>query len=319
MPIWSLGRDVKQVTKARHWFEGLVRWISKRRTTPRTPIALWVAAGVFVAVSLFAVMTFPYDAGDIRWTLLVWTALLVPATAALNGLEFYLSAKIRSLEVTLAQSVRIGLYGSAANNLPIPGSAVVRIGALKRMGSTLRQAGFVTVTIGIIWLASAASLAGILVWSEQPGGAGLTLTLVGVGLGVFAGIYLIRSSESIHAEVIVVGIVLVEAALVITTALRFFIALSALGVDATAGQSAILALSVVVAAALGIAPGGLGVRELVAGFLAPLISIEVSIGVAATVLDRTVALIGFAVLSIVFGFFQSRADQEQLTKIESKR
>jgi len=296
----------------------MVRRFSEHRVPVRTPLATWLAAGIFIGVTVIAIAAFPYDAASIHWTRLAWTAaVLVPATAILNGVEFHLGAHLLSLKITLVESFRVGLYGSAANNLPIPGAVFVRVGAMARRGSKLSRAGSVAVATGIARVALAAAVAGLVVWVTDSQFPGLALLISGGALGAGSLLYLLRSSDSNHRWSIVSTILAVEVALVAATALRFYVALSALDVEAAASQSMVLALSVSVAAAIGVVPAGLGIRELVAGLLAPLVSIEPSLALAATVLDRIVAMIALGLITIVVGVTQAGNSRQHSARSEA--
>lgn len=305
------GDGIRQPGRAPSWFDGLVRRLSERRVSVRTPLATWLAAAIFIGVIVVAIAAFPYDAGSVHWTRLAWTAVvLVPATAILNGLEFHLGAHLLSLNFTLAESFRVGLYGSAANNLPIPGAVMVRVGAMARRGSKLRRAGSVAVATGILRVALAAAVAGLVVWVADSQFPGLALMIFGGALGAVTLWYLSRSSDAKARWTIVSAIVAVEVAFVVATALRFHVALLALDVRATASQSVVLALSVSVAAAVGIVPAGLGIRELVAGLLAPLVSIQPALGLAGSVLDRIAAMIALGLITIVVAATQERNSRQ---------
>jgi hypothetical protein len=73
---------------------------------------------------------------------------------------------------------------------------------------------------------------------------------------------------------------------------------AALDVEADLAQVAALTISVVTASALGILPGGFGLRELAGAAIAPLVGLPAAVGVLVVAVDR---LIGLPVLAAMAG------------------
>ena len=98
-----------------------------------------------------------------------------------------------------------------------------------------------------------------------------------------------------------VRLVFVEVVSVVLIAGRFLLAGKALGLDPTLGQATALGLSVIIAAAVGIVPAGVGIREGSAALLAPLVGIEPAVAVTLVLVDRLVALVTMAVATPLIG------------------
>lgn len=81
--------------------------------------------------------------------------------------------------------------------------------------------------------------------------------------------------------------------------LRFFFVLVAFGFDVSIGQALALATSGILATAVGIVPGGLGLRELLAGAFAPLVALSASVGVLAAIVNRIAGMVGLMAVSAV--------------------
>jgi uncharacterized membrane protein YbhN (UPF0104 family) len=122
----------------------------------------------------------------------------------------------------------------------------------------------------------------------------------------------------------------VEAAFVTVAAFRLLLVLRALGFRVSIAQAAALAVSIVVAAAAGFFPGGLGLRELLAAGMSPLVGLPAAVGVLATAADRIVALVVLSILSLVVlwlfpgprspetsGQVAEPADERPIGKLES--
>jgi uncharacterized membrane protein YbhN (UPF0104 family) len=84
------------------------------------------------------------------------------------------------------------------------------------------------------------------------------------------------------------GVMLLEGVAILITAGRLALAFSALGEVVSIGSSVVLALSGVVASAVGIFPAGLGLREWLAAVLAPIVNVEPASAFLASALDRIV-------------------------------
>lgn len=56
-----------------------------------------------------------------------------------NAVEFGILARLGRVQIPIAKALEITVLGSAANMLPLPGSTLVRVVALKAAGSTLLE------------------------------------------------------------------------------------------------------------------------------------------------------------------------------------
>jgi uncharacterized protein (TIRG00374 family) len=100
-----------------------------------------------------------------------------------------------------------------------------------------------------------------------------------------------------------VQLLAVEVARVVVLAVRFHLLLIALGTEPTWAQSAALTIAVVVSTAVAILPGGLGLREVSAAAIGPLVGLPASVSLVAVALDR---LLSLAVLAIAAGVLALR-------------
>jgi uncharacterized membrane protein YbhN (UPF0104 family) len=259
-----------------------------------------VAIVVFIGATLIATMQLPDVDRSIRWELLALMALVgVPATVALNTAEYAFSAGLLGHSVRFGEALRTSLIASAANQLPIPGSVLVRVGALRRLGSSYARASASTATVGLAWIGATGILAGA---AQLPSGArllGLVLFLVGL-LAVFLSYLMVRVHVgSSGAARMMLQVLLVEIGSVLASAARFYLVLLALGFGVAFPQALALTVAVVVASAAGFLPGGLGVRELLAAAISPLIGLPAAVGLLATAIDRLAALGGLSILALV--------------------
>lgn len=286
----------------------LVRSVRRAAERPAVSRALVVlAVGALVVGAVGAVRSLPDDA-TVDWPMLALVGLVgTPLTVALSALGYRLAAAGAGVDERLVDSVRISVYGTAANLLPIPGGSIVRIEALRRAGVSLGAATGVTIAVGVVWLGVSLTMAGLIGLWTTPGLAALFLLggavpllaawriLDRVGAGWQVGAALV----AVH-----VGVAVVQAA-------RIWVAVSAIGASPTVAQSFALGVSVSVAAAAGFLPGGLGVREAVATVLGPLIGLTAAETFLATLLDRIAGLVAIAVIAVVV-LVATRGDARRL-------
>ncbi len=276
---------------------GLLRRRAEQRS-PRVERALLVlSALVFLGAGYFAFQRFPDVEGGLEW----WPLLLgsvggVPPTVFLNGMEFHTSALMVGHRVPASRALRVTVIANAANLLPLPGAALVRVQALRQLGPGYREAVSATALIGAGWVAITVLIAGVAqlaLGSPALGAAWTAVALVGL---VIAYAWMSRRVGAERAPALAVRVALIEVAFVVVNGLRLFLIIEGLGFDVDATQAVALTVAGAAAAAVGIFPGGLGLREAIAAGISPLVGLPVAVGLMATVVHR---LASFAVLGSV--------------------
>jgi hypothetical protein len=261
-------------------------------------VLLGVAFAAFVAMGVVALRNYPDDVAQTpNWWALVAVGIVGPTlTILLNAAEYRVQGRMVDVGVGLPEALQVTILGTAANMLPLPGSMLVRTQALS--GRAGYRAAIRTTTVaGATWLFCTAVLAGIALMF-------LDLVLVGslvaaVGLvGVAGSGWLTRRTVENWRRPFA-ALVAVETATALVGAGRLLGILLALGLDVTVGQAMALTLSGVIAAATGIFPSGLGIREAVAAGIASAVSLPASVGFVATAADRIAGLVVLAVASLV--------------------
>ena len=292
------------MSRLRARVEGAARaWEARREALSGTATQRVLAVVTVAVIVVAAVLSFRSlpDTDTLRWWPLVLVGLVgVPLTVALNGLEYVVAGRMVGVPVGGWAALRISVYGSAANLLPIPGAALVRIQALRREGTGTGRATVTLGAVGLAWLAVSFGLAGALLLPTKPGVGALFLVGGLAGLAVTA--VLVRSTNRDLA-----ALVMVEIGFAISQAGRLYLCLLALDQDPSAAQAFALGISVAVGSAIGFLPGGLGIREAVAALLSPLVGLPASVGFLATVLDRVVGLVCLAPIA-AFVLFRERDD-----------
>jgi hypothetical protein len=280
-----------------------------RRPAPgplRTAILIF-AVVFFVGGVAYSLSHFPSGHGHARWWLLVLVAIVGPAGFTVcNVVEYKLTARLAGYSVSWAHGFRVAILGSAANLLPLPGAMLVRTRALAGMGATYGAALGSALTVGLIWLGTASTLTGIL----QLGG---THRAVGAGTGA-AGIVVLlvayrilaRRRPGAEGAVLMIRLMIVEAALTSFAALRLYLVVEGFGFHTTAAQAVALSLAGVLATVTGVVPGGLGVREGLSALIGPLVGLSANLSLLAAAFERFVDLIVVGLASIVILAFDRR-------------
>ncbi|MGH2555139.1 MAG: glycosyltransferase [Actinomycetota bacterium] len=279
-----------------------VGWASKReRARARLErLLLPVAVAIFVAATVIAVRNLPPLRGPVRWPLLLVAALIgIPATLVLNAKEYQVSARMVGHRVPLSASMVVGLIAAAANQLPIPGSVLVRVRALGRLGTTYSRAAFSTALMGLLWIAATGLVAGA--FQVPTGRWELGVALLGAGglvLGLSILLFRSRVGGPRRVGVLIEGLA-VEGGLVLVAGFRYYLVLRGLGFEASPSQAMVLTLAIVIAAMAGFLPGGLGLREVLAAGFSPVAGLPASVGLLATAIDRVMGLVVLGLASLI--------------------
>ncbi len=296
--IWNLLSAVVRPDDRSAVVHAVIGRLTRLRTWVAAPgrreVALAVAVVLFVVSTVLAWRDLP-EGREIDWSLVALAAALVPPGVVTNAEEFRVSARILEQTVTRRASLRVAVIASAFNILPVPGSVIVRTGALARGGATTRQAVGSTAAVGIAYVAVAVVLVGVV---QVPYSASSATGLVVAGSAMFAaaGLVVHRLAPRESTVGLVRALLTVEAVSVTVKALRLLVTLRALGFDPTFAQAASISIASVAASAIGVFPGGLGIRELLAAAIAPTVDLPAAVGLAGTAVDR---LVGVAVLSVL--------------------
>lgn len=214
--------------------------------------------------------------------------LLIPCTLLVNSLRVHVSATALGTARGMGASVRAALLSSAANLLPLPGGAVVRVSHIAA-GDAGKLVSAGTVTVGSIAFAFASGLAGLSAALGLGGAAwhyGATGLLGAVCLGVITFAWLARRIRPRYASQLA-GI---ELAGIAIESARLWTCLAALHSYIPPQDAVALSLNTVVGSVFGLAPGGLGVRELVGAGIAATLHVSATTVIIAIALNRLLGM-----------------------------
>ena len=261
---------------------------------------LLVAVALFVVASAVGVANLPPVETEVRWPVLLLLPLIgVPATVATNAWEYRVTAGLVGHEVPPTDAARISVLSTAANLLPIPGAVLVRSRALRQRGTGMGSALAITTAIGVAWVGVTAVLAGglQLVSGEPPLGA--AVLVAGLVVLVGAGLLAARARGVPLRRREVLTVLLVEVVAVLVAAGRLQVALWGLGYSPGADQSLSLSLAGSLGSAVGFLPAGLGVREVLAAGIGPIVGLPAAVSLVATAVDRVLGLVVLAGITAV--------------------
>lgn len=147
-----------------------------------------------------------------------------------------------------------------------------------------------TGVVALIWLGVALAVAGAAL--ALLGNTVLGLSFIGIGV-VVAAIATAMVANTSRNWTLGFLIALMKVLFVTLDALRIYLCLRGLGVEASYLQASAFVIAGVVGSAVSIVPAGLGVREAVSAGLAPVVGLAASVGFLAASLNR---LLGMLVL-----------------------
>lgn len=280
----------------------------------------WLLLGsalLFAAVAILGWTRLPADQGlQHPWLLVLLVVAGTPALILALAFEYRQLASLLGAQAPWGESVRISVYGSLANLLPLPGAVLVRATALRSAGVPPRMIGTGFGVLGLTFIACTTLLfAGVLLIR----GSLIAIAVFGTGLVVMtSAVALSRRVTPSPGHLGVVRIAVAELVVLIVTAGRLGIALLILGASSGVFEAVVLSVAVAATAAIAIVPGGLGVREGLSGIIGPLAGISVASAVVASALDRVVFLGGLAVVAGVLAIRGSTSGRRASPELGSE-
>lgn len=253
----------------------------------RRPILIIAAAGFALGI-LLSLRAQPDAFDNVAWLPLCLLAFAaVPATIALNALEFQLSARLIGHEIGFGSAVKTTIIGGVANMLPLPGGTIVRVAALKAAGATLGSGTSVTLFVALMWFGAAFAYSGLwLAILDQPA-LGYALLIVGV-LILLACVLITRRLAG--GSLVTYQLIAAKIGLVLIDAIRIHLCFEALDVASTFGQASVLTVASILGASVSIVPAGLGVREGASALIGPLVGLAAASAYLSSSLNRIVGL-----------------------------
>jgi hypothetical protein len=276
--------------------DGLVRLIRRPRST-RVQAAIGVATVLLLAVGAWLAVDNLPPTSELRWwPMVVLVVVGTPWGFMILAAEVGMTGRLAGVSLDRAVRLRVAIIGTAMNQLPLPGAAVTRLDALVGAGVGIGRATAATLTVGVTWVAVASAVAGValigLSWAS-------VVFLVVAVLATLAALALIRRSLPAVGPGDLVRLCALEIVFTATSAARFALALAALNAAIPIRGVATMAASAAFASAVGLAPGGIGIREGLATLLGPAAGVPAAIALLAALVNRATAIVGALVTSLV--------------------
>ena len=252
---------------------------------------------LFVVISVASFRALPDGVRFHWWALPLLVLVTTPLTVLANSAEFRVMGAINGHVIGWLSAARLTVIAGAANLLPLPGGVVIRTQALRKAGSSYRHALAANAAAGLAWIGMGSlAIAALLVGNGDTRLAAALLTVVGLGCLVAVRAVLHRIDRAGSTRYLA-QLIVIELATVVVSGARIFLAFRLIGLSASAAQSIALTASQIIAAAVGIFPAGLGLREALAGGIGSAVHLPLSASVAATASDRITGQLGLAVLA----------------------
>lgn len=275
---------------------GAVGWLARLRSpSPRVRGGLLVVAGLATVVAaVLSVERLELSVADLRAVpLLVAAVVATPLTIVLNAAELRVTALAsgaRLAEVGWPRATRTVVLATAANLLPVPAGAALRIEVLYSAGARLAAAAGVQVAAAAVWVGISLVLAGLVLLPSSAVAWGIGGLVVGAVL-VLAGLLGVTRTATSRAGTAAGLLLAVEFATALVQAARLWLVLLGLGIEATVAQAVVIATASPLAAAAGFFPGGIGLAEFLSAIVAPLAELPAAAGLLAVAVARVLGLL----------------------------
>ncbi|HLT69878.1 MAG TPA: hypothetical protein VKZ72_06910 [Acidimicrobiales bacterium] len=257
------------------------------------PWLLAVTAALFVALVIGSFRSLP-EGRSIRVDLLVLLVLVAtPSTLVLNAAQYRTMAHALDHDIGLRSAMRVSIVATLVNYLPIPapGGLAVRTAALAQRGSSVKAALAINAVTGVLWAGLAALIAGLAMLAQpELVGRGAVTAAVGAAITAVSAVLVRRVGPRWRR--VYLEMVATQTGLVLSSGVRVWLSLAAIDQATSLGASLAISGSTVIAALVGIAPAGLGLREALAGGIATAVGVKVASAVAASAVDRVASQIG---------------------------
>ncbi len=271
-------------------------------------VLLLVATVATAIAAVIAVQRLELSVDDLRvGPLLLAALLLTPATILTNAAELRATAMASGAtltEVGWVRALRTVVLATAANLLPVPAGALLRVQVLRDAGARLTAAAGVQLSAAAAWVGVSVVLAGGVLAVLRPGDADPLLGSAAIAGGIVVtalGLIGVRRTATTRAGAAAGWLLVVELATAVVAALRLWLVLLGLGVSASVGQAVVIATASPIAAAAGFFPGGVGLAELLSAVVAPLAGLAAAAGLLAVAVGRLLGLIVTVPIAFTLG------------------
>jgi hypothetical protein len=269
--------------------------------TRHSRIILPVFLTLFLVGFYYSARTSGIVISDVRIAPLLGALIGAVVTVAFNAWGLQLLGAYSAVRVPFREALTVSSIGSLSNFLPIPGSMLVRGGALVARGATVKQSVTGIALAGFLWIGLAGLLTGLAL-AAQESSIGLPAVVVFGIASVFAFGRLVRQGGVRLAALFLVQ----RLAMLLTMVIRFWFGFYAVGISANFTECATFAVVGVFGAVVAIAPAGLAVSEMMAAALANLTALSPAATFIVVALNRIVGLLVNGIICAAMNFSFAR-------------
>jgi hypothetical protein len=261
----------------------IVQAVQRHRSWWFAAAALLFVGGCIVSVQQLHLNLVDLHVGPATAILIV----LGPITLVHGAAALHLLALGSGVSLKFSGAFRSNCAAQFAEILPLPGGAIVRIGALVAAGVPARRGAALVLMSALLWGFVAGTLASLALFKLSGDRQFLVAGIAGV---IVVGLVVARM-----VKLVGIGIAGALLALRLTgcilLAARLMLSFAAIGRPEPATTAFVLGLATVAGSAAGIVPAGVGLSELVGAALATTVNVDPFAAFLAIGLDRLLGLI----------------------------
>jgi hypothetical protein len=276
---------------------GMLAAESRLNRLTRSPVArrwlLPIGLVIFVVITVLSFLSLR-NGVHLRWWAVGVVLAATPVTVLINAAEYRLMGQINGHRIGWISASRLTVFATAANLLPLPGGVLIRTQALRMRGSSYRHALLANAVAMLAWIGVGSLVIGALLLSTHLVAA-IVLFVVGVGT-VLACAVLLRGLHLASPHALLGRLLIVELVKVALNGVRIYFAFRCIGYTASPAQAVALTAANILAAAVGIFPSGLGLREGLAGLIGAAMSVSLAEAIATTAADRVISQVGLVIV-----------------------
>jgi hypothetical protein len=248
---------------------------------------------IFLAVTVVSFASLR-NGVHLHWWAVGIVLAVTPLTVMINAAEYRVMGDINGHRIGWLSASRLTVFATAANLLPLPGGVLIRTQALRMRGSSYRHALLANAVAMLAWIGVGSVVIGALLLSTHLVAA-IVLLVVGVGV-VLACAVLLRGLQLASPYALLGRLLIIELVKVALNGVRIYFAFRCIGYTASPAQAVALTAANILAAAVGIFPSGLGLREGLAGLIGAAMSVSLAEAVATTAADRVISQVGLVIV-----------------------
>lgn len=279
------------------------RWMTKLLPSSKLskpllgPVAGTVAAVVVLFGAWWSASSLELDRANMNLFRINVSTLLTGGLMILNAFEYRLSTEIAGNRRPFGEAFRVALYASIANLLPIPGGVLVRVAGLRSSGARTGTALGATALIGVVWLTLGALVGAAVLLAAQEVIAAAALAAIAATAIVVACLVLPRPEIPVGS--VVARAIMIEGAFLLLAMVRIVLTGTGIGIVLGFKEGSLLAVASVLAATVGLIPGGLGLWEGLSALLMSVVDVAPEVGFLTAAVVRMENIAGFAITLLV--------------------